>query len=114
MSSKKPMFNISSWNAVPGINILQHVHREPDRKEIFNPKKMIVDPRKVIQTSVHSVLHAYGTSVNVPTDVALVYHCRVPLQSNLPRESLIRDTTLWRYNSSLIMNVNKVLYQTVL
>ncbi|XP_031457899.1 uncharacterized protein LOC116234417 [Phasianus colchicus] len=109
-----PMFNISSWNAVPGINILQHVHREPDRKEVFNPKKMIVDPRKVIQTSVHSVLRAYGTSVNVPMDVALIYHCRVPLQSNLPRESLIRDTTLWRYNSSLIMNVNKVLYQTVL
>ncbi|NXR16373.1 YSNK protein, partial [Semnornis frantzii] len=55
-----PVFNISSWNAVPGVNILQHVHREPDRKEVFNPRKMIVDPRKVIQTSVHSVLHAYG------------------------------------------------------
>ncbi|NXY86456.1 GALT1 galactosyltransferase, partial [Alcedo cyanopectus] len=27
------MFNISSWNTVPGVNILQHVHREPDRKE---------------------------------------------------------------------------------
>ncbi|KAM9218119.1 uncharacterized protein RG961_010556 [Leptosomus discolor] len=108
------VFNISSWNAVPGVNILQHVHREPDRKDVYNPRKMIVDPRKVIQTSVHSVLRAYGNSVNVPTDVALIYHCRVPLQGNLPRESLIRDTTLWRYNSSLITNVNKVLYQTVL
>ncbi|NWJ00556.1 GALT1 galactosyltransferase, partial [Crypturellus undulatus] len=107
-------FNISSWNTVPGVNILQHVHREPDRKEVFNPKKMIVDPRKVVQTSVHSVLRAYGNSVSVPVDVALTYHCRVPLQGNLPRESLIRDTALWRYNSSLIMNVNKVLYQTVL
>ncbi|KAM9370836.1 beta-1,4-galactosyltransferase galt-1-like [Phaethornis superciliosus] len=108
------MFNISSWNTVPGVNILQHVYREPDRKEVFNPRKMIIDPRKVIQTSVHSVLRAYGKSVNVPMDVALVYHCRVPLQGNLPRESLIRDTTLWRYNSSLIPNVNKVLYQTIL
>ncbi|NXX52004.1 GALT1 galactosyltransferase, partial [Tricholaema leucomelas] len=26
-----PVFNISSWNTVPGVNILQHVHREPDR-----------------------------------------------------------------------------------
>ncbi|NXV98681.1 GALT1 galactosyltransferase, partial [Calonectris borealis] len=26
------VFNISSWNTVPGVNILQHVHREPDRK----------------------------------------------------------------------------------
>ncbi|NWW85508.1 GALT1 galactosyltransferase, partial [Rhynochetos jubatus] len=108
------VFNISSWNAVPGVNILQHVHREPDRKAVFNPRKMILDPRKVIQTSVHSVLRAYGNSVNVPMDVALVYHCRVPLQGNLPRESLIRDTALWRYNSSLITNVNKVLSQTVL
>ncbi|NXO04175.1 GALT1 galactosyltransferase, partial [Rhinopomastus cyanomelas] len=108
------IFNISSWNTVPGVNILQHVHREPDRKEVYNPKKMIIDPRMVIQTSVHSVLRAYGNSVSVPVDVALIYHCRVPLQGSLPRESLIRDTTLWRYNSSLIMNVNKVLYQTVL
>ncbi|XP_010131163.1 PREDICTED: UPF0392 protein F59C6.8-like [Buceros rhinoceros silvestris] len=108
------VFNISSWNAVPGVNILQHVHREPDRRDVINPKKMIIDPRKVIQTSVHSVLQAYGNSVSVPMDVALIYHCRVPLQGSLPRESLIRDTTLWRYNSSLIMNVNKVLDQTVL
>ncbi|XP_062497277.1 uncharacterized protein LOC134175384 isoform X2 [Pezoporus occidentalis] len=113
-SVSTPMFNISSWNTVPGVNILDHVHREPDRKEVINPKKMIVDPRKVIQTSVHSVLHAYGNSVNVPMDVALIYHCRKPLQANLPRESLIRDTTLWRYNSSLITNVNRVLHQTVL
>ncbi|KAK0684880.1 GALT1 galactosyltransferase, partial [Pygoscelis papua] len=108
------MFNISSWNTVPGVNILQHVHREPDRKDVINPKKLIIDPRKVIQTSVHSVLRAYGNSVDVPMDVALIYHCRVPLQGNLPRESLIRDTTLWRYNLSLVMNVNKVLHQTVL
>ncbi|KAM8796524.1 uncharacterized protein ACNFOS_009842 [Eudromia elegans] len=107
-------FNISSWDTVPGVNILQHVHREPDRKEVINPKKMIIDPRKVVQTSVHSVLRAYGNSVSVPVDVALIYHCRVPLQRNLPQESLIKDTTLWRYNSSLIMNVNKVLYQTIL
>ncbi|XP_055671625.1 uncharacterized protein LOC101913358 isoform X3 [Falco peregrinus] len=108
------MFNISSWHTVPGVNILQHVHREPDRQDVINPRKMIIDPRKVIQTSVHSVLRAYADSVYVPMDVALIYHCRVPLQGHLPREALIRDTTLWRYNSSLITNVNKVLYQTVL
>ncbi|NXG01148.1 GALT1 galactosyltransferase, partial [Sakesphorus luctuosus] len=107
-------FNISSWSTVPGVDVLQHVHREPDRKDVFNPRKMIVDPQKVIQTSVHSVLRAYGNSVNVPMDVALIYHCRKPLQRDLPRESLIKDTTLWRYNSSLIMNVNKVLSQTIL
>ncbi|XP_019396614.1 PREDICTED: uncharacterized protein LOC109314093 [Crocodylus porosus] len=105
--------NTSSWGAVPGVNILQHIHREPDRKDVINPRKMIVDPRKVIQTSVHSVLRAYAGSVNVPLDIALVYHCRVPLQGKLRREPLIRDTTLWKYNSSLILNVNNVLLQTV-
>ncbi|NXU53092.1 GALT1 galactosyltransferase, partial [Turnix velox] len=108
------VFNISSWNSVPGVNILHHVHREPLKKNVINPRKMIVDPRKVIQTSVHSVLHAYGKSVNVPMGVALIYHCRVPLRKDLHQESFIRDTTLWRYSSSLIMNVNKVLNQALL
>ncbi|XP_077162332.1 uncharacterized protein LOC143821824 [Paroedura picta] len=95
-------FNISSWRTVPGVNILQHVLREPDQKDKVNPQKMIVDPRKVAQTSVHSVLQAYGDEVYVSMDVALVYHCRVPLQAKLPRESLINDTTLWRYNVTLV------------
>ncbi|XP_042334652.1 beta-1,4-galactosyltransferase galt-1-like [Sceloporus undulatus] len=101
--------SIPSWNMVPGVNILHHVLREPDRKEVFNPRKMIVNPRKVIQTSVHSVLQAFGDSVKVPMDVAMVYHCRTPLQRSLSRKYLIRDTTLWRYNSSLISKVNQVL-----
>ncbi|KAL8174794.1 UNVERIFIED_CONTAM: hypothetical protein K2H54_053889 [Gekko kuhli] len=100
---------IPSWDTVPGVNILQHVLREPDRKEVINPQKMIVNPRKVVQTSVHSVLQAFGGSLEVPMDVAITYHCRTPFQPDLPRESLIRDTTLWRYNSSLISRVNQVL-----
>ncbi|KAL8174347.1 UNVERIFIED_CONTAM: hypothetical protein K2H54_042883 [Gekko kuhli] len=54
------MFNISSWSTVPGVNILSHALREPDRKNVFNPRKIIIDPRKVVQTSVHSVLQMYG------------------------------------------------------
>ncbi|XP_066466977.1 beta-1,4-galactosyltransferase galt-1-like [Tiliqua scincoides] len=109
------LVNISSWSSVPGINILEHVIREPDRKHIMNPSKMIVDPRKVSQTSIHSVLKTYGWhQVHVKKDVALVYHCRIPLQATLPRESLIEDPTIWRYNVSLIENVNHVLQQTVL
>ncbi|XP_048368031.1 uncharacterized protein LOC125441469 [Sphaerodactylus townsendi] len=104
-------FNTSSWNAVPGVNILQHVLREPDRKNIVNPRKMIVDPKKVIQTSVHSVLQADGVSIYIPMDVALVYHCRTPLQENISRHLLIKDTTLWRYSVPLIGNVSQVLQQ---
>ncbi|XP_054854249.1 uncharacterized protein LOC129342480 [Eublepharis macularius] len=101
--------DIPSWNTVPGVNILQHVLREPDRKEVINPQKMIVNPRKVVQTSVHSVLQAFGESLDVSMDVAIAYHCRTPFQPDLPRESLIRDITLWRYNSSLVGRVNQVL-----
>ncbi|XP_066466976.1 uncharacterized protein [Tiliqua scincoides] len=104
--------NISSWSSVPGINILEHVIREPD-EHLLNPCKMIVDPTKVIQTSVHSVLKSYGGSIRVPIDVALVFHVRVPLKAALAREFLIKDTTIWRYNVSLIENVNRVLQRTV-
>ncbi|XP_077162178.1 uncharacterized protein LOC143821736 [Paroedura picta] len=100
---------IPPWDSVPGVNILQHVLREPDRKEVINPQKMIVNPRKVVQTSVHSVLQAFEESLEVPREVAIVYHCRTPFQPDLPRESLIRDTTLWRYKSSLTDRVNQVL-----
>ncbi|KAH1179281.1 hypothetical protein KIL84_021864, partial [Mauremys mutica] len=107
--SSNEAFNISSWSAVPGVNILQHIYKEPDRPWAFSPRKMIVDPRKVIQTSVHSVLKAYGGSLEVSRDIAITYHCRDPLQGNIPKKFLTKDPTLWRYNLSLIKNVNKVL-----
>uniref|UniRef100_A0A8C5Q126 Glycosyltransferase family 92 protein n=1 Tax=Leptobrachium leishanense TaxID=445787 RepID=A0A8C5Q126_9ANUR len=103
----------SSWREVPGFNLLQHVNREPDRPDYFNARKLIVDPRKVIQTSVHSVLKSQGKSVDVPLDVALILHCRGPLQKDLPKTRLIEDKRLWRYNVSLINNVNKVLDQII-
>lgn len=106
--------NISSWKDVPGTSILQYVHREPDRVDYFNARKMIVNPRKVIQTSVHSVLKGFGESIDVPLETALVYHCRGPLQKNLARTSLIEDKTIWRYNASLISKVNAVLKKTTL
>ncbi|XP_075041996.1 beta-1,4-galactosyltransferase galt-1-like [Mixophyes fleayi] len=103
--------NISSWKSLPGFNILQYVHREPDRVDYFNARKMIVDARKVIQTSVHSVLKHIGGFTKVPVKTALVYHCRGSLQKKINKTSLIEDKTIWRYNASLIRNVNKVLSQ---
>ncbi|XP_053137656.1 uncharacterized protein LOC128338774 isoform X2 [Hemicordylus capensis] len=100
---------ISSWSAVPGVNILEHVFREPSTADMDNPVKMIVDPRKVIQTSVHVVLKAYRGGVLVPGNVASVFHCRKPLQTDLPRQSLIKDTRIWRYKVPLVENVNRVL-----
>ncbi|KAG8554984.1 hypothetical protein GDO81_003960 [Engystomops pustulosus] len=99
----------SSWKKVQGHNILKYVHREPDRSDYFNARKMILDPRKVIQTSVHSVLKSHGAQMEVPLKTALVYHCRGPLQKHLPKSSLIEDKTIWKHNASLIKNVNNVL-----
>eukprot|EP00079_Xenopus_tropicalis_P032075 XP_017945846.1 PREDICTED: uncharacterized protein LOC100495094 [Xenopus tropicalis] len=101
--------DISSWNRVPGSNLLQYIHREPDRPNYFNARKMILDPRAVIQTSVHSTLKQYKNSKYVPLQTALVYHCRGPLQRNLNRSCLIKDDNIWRYNESLIRNVNGML-----
>ncbi|XP_063791956.1 uncharacterized protein LOC134948102 [Pseudophryne corroboree] len=102
---------ISSWKQVPGFDILQHINREPPKPDIFNGRKMIVDPRKVVQTSVHSVLNSFGNSIKVPLETALVHHCRSPQQLNLNKSLYIDDRTIWKYNVSLIRNVNQVLNQ---
>ncbi|XP_075042229.1 glycosyltransferase family 92 protein F13G3.3-like [Mixophyes fleayi] len=99
--------NTSSWKNLPGFNILQYVHREPGGKYL-KAQKMIVDPRTVIQTSVHTVLKHIGGSTEVPFKTALIHHCKGP---KYPNASLIEDKTIWRYNASLIRNVNKVLSQ---
>lgn len=96
---------------VPGTNILQHIHYEPEQPNIWNNHKMIVNLREVIQTSIHYVLKAYKGNVDVPNDVAGLHHTRLPKQPNLPVTSFIRDTTIWKYNVSLSNNVNKVLKQ---
>ncbi|OCT66995.1 hypothetical protein XELAEV_18038277mg [Xenopus laevis] len=101
--------NMSLWNRVPGFNILQHTLRQPNSPDIFNSRKMIVDPRAVIQTSVHSVLKQYRDSQYVPLESALVYHCRDPPEEPAPTSSLIEDKNIWRFNETLIRNVNNML-----
>ncbi|XP_075041994.1 beta-1,4-galactosyltransferase galt-1-like [Mixophyes fleayi] len=99
--------NTSSWKSLSGFNILQYVHREPGGKYL-NARKMIVDPRMVIQTSVHTVLKHIGGSTKVPLKTALIHHCKGP---KYPNASLIEDKNIWKYNASLIRNINKVLSQ---
>ncbi|XP_031747396.1 beta-1,4-galactosyltransferase galt-1-like [Xenopus tropicalis] len=102
-------FEAKDWESVPGINILQHLYWEPSRRFIFNNRKMIVKPRTVIQTSVHSVLMANARSVHVSPDKAFLYHCREPEQPWLKKSQLIRDTTLLNYCTDLVENVDQVI-----
>ncbi|XP_040261549.1 uncharacterized protein LOC120977609 [Bufo bufo] len=106
-----PNFQTAFPKNVPGINILQLIYYEPGIPNGFNNRKMIVNPREVIQMSVHVVLRAYKKSVYVPDNIVSLHHGRSPMQPDLPQTSLIRDTTIWKYSSSLITNVNKVLRQ---
>ncbi|KAM3911549.1 beta-1,4-galactosyltransferase galt-1-like [Leptodactylus fuscus] len=102
-------FDIQSWKEFPGFNLLKFVRREPD---IFNARKMIVNPREVFQISVHTVLKTTtAKTLDVPLKTALVHHCREPYQPNLKTSQLIDDPTIWKYNVSLVRNVNQVLEQ---
>ncbi|XP_073397491.1 glycosyltransferase family 92 protein F13G3.3-like [Dendrobates tinctorius] len=106
-----PHFQTAFPKNIPGTNILQLIHYEQEMPNVFNGKKMIVNPREVIQVSVHSALRAYKRTVFLPDDIVSLHHGRTSLQQNFPQTSLIRDTTIWKYNYSLITNVNKVLRQ---
>ncbi|XP_072567403.1 uncharacterized protein [Paramormyrops kingsleyae] len=105
-------FHLTQWEKVPGINIMEHIYREPDRKDVYNPTKMIINPRQVVQTSVHSVLQNYGGTLRVPPDVCRIIHVRVPLQGSLTKEQLIVDTKLWEYQKDLVPNIDSVLYKS--
>uniref|UniRef100_A0A671SW39 Glycosyltransferase family 92 protein n=1 Tax=Sinocyclocheilus anshuiensis TaxID=1608454 RepID=A0A671SW39_9TELE len=90
-------FKRAEWNNIPGVNIMEHIYREPDRKNIDNPKKMIVNPRKVQKTSVHSSLQKYGYIHHVAFHVSRMVHVRNPMQVNLTKEQLFVDKRMWDF-----------------
>uniref|UniRef100_A0A673H8I1 Glycosyltransferase family 92 protein n=1 Tax=Sinocyclocheilus rhinocerous TaxID=307959 RepID=A0A673H8I1_9TELE len=102
-------FKRAEWNNIPGVNIMEHIYREPSRKNIYNPTKMIVNPRKVQQTSVHSSLKNFGGSFHVPFNVCRIVHVRVPLQRRLTKEQLFVDKRVWDFEQELIQNVDQTL-----
>lgn len=102
-------FHFDKWSGVPGINILEHIYREdPDRK-ISHPYKMLIQPRMVEQTSVHSVLRFFGQQYKVPLEVCRIVHVRVALRKSLKLEELNVDARVWDFQEKLIPNVDKVL-----
>ncbi|XP_026802956.3 uncharacterized protein LOC113547007 [Pangasianodon hypophthalmus] len=105
-------FNFRQWRHVPGVNILRHISREPLKWWANNNSKMIVDPRKVMQASVHTVFKISGKSIWVPSDLAIVMHTAKPQRPDLGTEKLIMDNQIWEYAERLIPNVNKVLHKS--
>ncbi|XP_043103635.1 glycosyltransferase family 92 protein [Puntigrus tetrazona] len=102
-------FKRAEWSNIPGVNIMEHIYREPSQKNVYNPTKMIVNPRKVQQTSVHSTLKNFGDSFRVPFNVCRIVHVRVPLQGHLTKEQLFVDKKVWDFERELIQNVDQTL-----
>ncbi|XP_056420263.1 uncharacterized protein LOC130361368 [Hyla sarda] len=96
------------WYHVPGINILQHPYREPSDNQSIKPQKMIINPRKVIQTSIHTVLKAEGHITAVSQKDGILFHCKAKRNKNIPEKNLIKDNIILRYNVSLIPKVDEV------
>ncbi|KAJ8346368.1 hypothetical protein SKAU_G00277690 [Synaphobranchus kaupii] len=94
------------WPHVPGVNILRHVDREPLRPYAFNARKLLVNPRAVVWTSVHHTVRQRGASLAVPASVARLHHCRTLDDARVQGSQLVRDITLWKYSAPLIRNVN--------
>ncbi|XP_063172269.1 beta-1,4-galactosyltransferase galt-1-like [Candoia aspera] len=105
-------FKVSSWHTVPGENILEYVYRQPKYLPAVRNRKMMIDPRKVVQTSVHNVIKKYGNSVSVKNSIAVLFHCKKPESKDLDTESIVPNKILWRYSSTLIPNINKVLHKS--
>ncbi|XP_069820402.1 uncharacterized protein [Dendropsophus ebraccatus] len=101
-----PGFN--HWNHIPGINLLQHPYREPSDHMSIKPRKMIINPRKVIQTLIHTVLKAEGQITEVSSKDAILFHCKRKRNKKIPDKDLIKDNIILRYNVSLILEVDKV------
>uniref|UniRef100_A0A8C5PF33 Glycosyltransferase family 92 protein n=1 Tax=Leptobrachium leishanense TaxID=445787 RepID=A0A8C5PF33_9ANUR len=95
---------LNMWRDIPGVNILQNGFKEPATCQC----KLLVNPRKVYQTSIHSVLKHDGRFTNLPVDLAFNYHCKERPPA-VKRDLLVEDRTIWRYNVSLQQNVNKVI-----
>ncbi|KAM4696019.1 beta-1,4-galactosyltransferase galt-1-like [Rhinophrynus dorsalis] len=109
LQDKSSPLTPEEWNSVPGINILEHAYREPNKPYEINPTKMIVNPRTILKTSVHVALDFIGEEYLVPSDIARLCHYREPKQKDLERDFLIEDTIMSKYENALVERVNRVL-----
>ncbi|XP_066500941.1 beta-1,4-galactosyltransferase galt-1-like isoform X1 [Hoplias malabaricus] len=102
-------FKRPEWKNIPGVNILEHIYKEPDRTRILNPAKMIVDPRSVVQTSVHHPLQTLEDIYRVPVNVCYGVHVRAAQQRGLTKDQLLVDKRVWDFEKELVTNVNQAL-----
>ncbi|CAJ0949468.1 unnamed protein product [Ranitomeya imitator] len=106
--SSEQSSGLNLWNHIPGDNILQHLYREPINNMTRTAPKMIMNPRKVIHTSIHSVIKAKGYSAFFLRRDATVFHCKSTRNKNILEKDWIKDDFILRYKRSLVPKVNDV------
>ncbi|XP_029467858.1 uncharacterized protein LOC115096830 isoform X2 [Rhinatrema bivittatum] len=102
-------FAPKGWDSVPGVNILQYNYRERRQPDVFDPAKLIINPRDLVKISVHSPLEFSGAQYWVPSNVAMLCHFRKSILPKLEKEHLIEDRLLWKHKLSLTERVDKAL-----
>ncbi|XP_075207386.1 uncharacterized protein LOC142312308 [Anomaloglossus baeobatrachus] len=96
------------WDHVPGDNILQHFYREPRNNLTTMSPKMIINPRKVNHTSIHSVIKAIGYSTDVSRQEAILFHCKNKRNNAILERDWIEDDIILRYTRYLVPNVDEI------
>ncbi|KAI1893365.1 hypothetical protein AGOR_G00122980 [Albula goreensis] len=109
VSDEADNYRPEDWGNVSGVNVLEHILREPNIPGQFNDFKVIVNPRSVFETTVHGFLRSLHGSVRVSTDLAHIYHVRKTRRPDLPRAQLIRDDRIRAYAARLMPAVSEVL-----
>lgn len=98
------------WQNVSGVNILDHVYKEPIMPKFkWSKFKIIVNPRAVFTITVHGVLKSQRGCAWIDRNIARMYHTRPQMQPNLRADQLIYDGRLLSYNTRLIPAVDVVL-----
>ncbi|XP_056468350.1 uncharacterized protein LOC130406694 [Gadus chalcogrammus] len=100
------------WQEVEGVNILDHLYHEPPDTVTWSNHKIIVDPRAVVQPTVHGLLNPTHITVTVPPSVARMYHTRAAMKAGLRRINLTFDGRLLDYRDRLVRVVDEVLERT--
>ncbi|XP_061074415.1 uncharacterized protein LOC133108730 [Conger conger] len=109
VSDEGDRYRPREWENVKGVNVLEHVHREPNIPGRFNNFKVITNPRLVFEATVHGFLHSLHGSVRVSPDEAHLYHIRKGARPDLRPSELIKDDRIRHYSSRLLPAVSDVL-----
>ncbi|XP_066560051.1 beta-1,4-galactosyltransferase galt-1 [Amia ocellicauda] len=109
INEKSGRFHLQEWKDIPGVNVLEHIYREPNKAGVLNAFKVIVNPRLVQEVTVHGFLNFDYHSIRVQQNFARMYHIRRPQRHDLHQSDLIRDDHLWSYSEKLVPAVNEVL-----